>query len=400
VRVAQQGCGSPTRPHNTKGGVHQGAAFCFAVPTPPPACTGAPNLTDPTVAHLNRIATAIPANDVHAAFLNFARATLTDPRARRLFDRMADRSGVAHRFSHLVPAAFDGPALDTTGFYRRGAFPTTARRMQAYEQQATELAVQAVEKLDPGPITHLIVASCTGFTAPGIDQRLAERLQLGGALKRTLVGFMGCYAAVPALRLAQQAVLADPTARVVVVMLELCTLHLQETQDIETVLSFLIFGDGAAAVLVTAEPEGFALHRFHAATIPGTQDHITWRIGDQGFDMHLSGKVPGAIAAALRLEADRNDEDGIMAGQDPASIALWAVHAGGRTVLDAVEQGLRLPTHALDTSRAVLHDVGNVSSATIGFVLERMLASDCDGPGMAIAFGPGLCAETFQFSRA
>jgi predicted naringenin-chalcone synthase len=116
--------------------------------------------------------------------------------------------------------------------------------------------------------------------------------------------------------------------------------------------------------------------------------------------MHLSGKVPGAISAALRLEADRNDGDGIMAGQDPAGIALWAVHAGGRTVLDAVEQGLRLPARALETSRAVLHDVGNVSSATIGFVLERMLASGCSGPGMAMAFGPGLCAETFQFSRA
>jgi predicted naringenin-chalcone synthase len=337
---------------------------------------------------------------VHQAFLSFARATLTDTRARRLFDRMADRSGVDHRFSHLVPAQFDGPSLDTTGFYRRGAFPSTAQRMKAYEQQATDLAVQAVERLDPGPVTHLIVASCTGFTAPGIDQRVAERLQLGGSLKRTLVGFMGCYAAVPALRLAQQAVLADPTARVVVVMLELCTLHLQETQDIETVLSFLIFGDGAAAALVTADPHGLALHRFHATTIPDTQDHITWRIGDQGFDMHLSGKVPGAISNALRLEADRNDSDGIMAGQDPAAIDLWAVHAGGRTVLDAVEQGLRLPANALDYSRSVLRDVGNVSSATLGFVLQRMLDSPATGNGMAIAFGPGLCAETFQFSRA
>lgn len=336
---------------------------------------------------------------MHEAFLSFARATLTDPRARRLFDRMADRSGVAHRFSHLVPAPFDGPSLDTTGFYQRGSFPNTSARMRAYEHQAVELAAQAIEKLAPGAITHLIVASCTGFTAPGIDQRVAERLNLGGSLQRTLVGFMGCYAAVPALRLAQQAVRSDPTARVVVVMLELCTLHLQETQDIETVLSFLIFGDGCAAALVTAEPHGIALHRFHATTIPDTQDHITWRIGDQGFDMHLSGKVPGAISTALRAEADRNDGEGIMAGRTPADIALWAVHAGGRTVLDAVEQGLRLPDTALDHSRSVLHDVGNVSSATLGFVLQRMLDGDTTGPGMAIAFGPGLCAETFQFER-
>lgn len=352
---------------------------------------------------MNRIATAVPANDVHQAFLSFARASLTDPRARRVFDRMADRSGVRHRFSTLVPAPFDGPALDTTDFYRRGAFPSTARRMQAYEEQATDLAVQAVEKLAPGRITHLIVASCTGFTAPGLDQRLAERLALGLNLQRTLVGFMGCYAAVPALRLAHQAVKADPTARVLVVALELCTLHLQETDDIETVLSFLIFGDGAAACLVTAEPHGIALESFHATTIPDTQDHITWRIGDQGFDMHLSGKVPGAISTALRHEADRNDDDGMLQGRKPEDIALWAVHAGGRTVLDAVEQGLRLPTTALDTSRAVLNDVGNVSSATLGFVLQRMLVAPnptpAPIPGMAIAFGPGLCAETFRFSR-
>ena len=349
--------------------------------------------------HVNRIATATPANDVHQAFIAFARDTLTDPRALRVFDRMADRSGVAHRFSTLVPAEHHGPALDINGFYRRGQFPTTAARMRAYETAATTLAVETVERLAPGPITHLVVASCTGFTAPGLDQRIAEALQLGPNLQRTLVGFMGCYATVPALRLAHQAVRADPTARVLVVALELCTLHLQETQDLETVLSFLIFGDGCAAALVTADPHGLALHGFHATTLPDTQDLITWRIGDQGFDMHLSGKVPAAIATALRAEADRNDGEGVMAGQDPASIALWAVHAGGRTVLDAVEQALRLPATALAHSRAVLRDVGNVSSATLGFVLERMLNQDILGPGMALAFGPGLCAETFRFSR-
>ena len=349
--------------------------------------------------HINRIATATPSNDVHQAFISFARDTLRDPRARRVFDRMADRSGVTHRFSTLVPAEEHGPSLDTEGFYRRGSFPTTAARMRAYENAATALAVEAVGRLDPGPVTHLVVASCTGFTAPGLDQKIAEELGLGGSLQRTLVGFMGCYAAVPALRLAYQAVKADPSARVLVVTLELCTLHLQETQDLETVLSFLIFGDGAAASLVTADAHGIALHGFHAVTLPETQDLITWRIGDQGFDMHLSGKVPTAIATALRAEADRNDGEGILNGQDPASIALWAVHAGGRTVLDAVEQALRLPKEALDHSRAVLRKVGNVSSATLGFVLERMLASDTRGPGLALAFGPGLCAETFRFSR-
>ena len=351
------------------------------------------------IPHINRIATATPANDVHRKFIDFARDTLEDPRARRVFDRMADRSGVEHRFSTLAPAPGSGESLDTRGFYRRGAFPGTAARMRQYEQHATALAVQAVEQLDTGAITHLVVASCTGFTAPGLDQKIAEALSLGGSLRRTMVGFMGCYAAVPALRIASEAVAADPAARVLVVALELCTLHLQETQDLETVLSFLIFGDGAAAFLVTAEPHGIAIEGFHATTLPDTQDLITWRIGDQGFDMHLSGQVPGAIATALRAEADRNDGAGILAGRNPADIALWAVHAGGRTVLDAVEQALRLPSAALSHSRAVLRDVGNVSSATLGFVLARMLAGTTKGPGLALAFGPGLCAETFRFSR-
>ena len=347
---------------------------------------------------MNRVATATPQNDVHQAFIDFARMTLHDPRARRLFDRMAERSGVEHRYSHLMPAGDSGSSLDTTGFYRRGHFPSTADRMRAYERHAIDLAENVVQRLDPGSVTHLIVASCTGFTAPGLDQRLAERLMLGGSVFRTLVGFMGCYAAVPALRLAREAVRSDPSARVLVVALELCTLHLQESQDLETMLSFLIFGDGAAAALVTAEPQGLALDSFHAATIPGTQDLITWRIGDQGFDMHLSGKVPAAIATALRVEADRNDGEGFLGRRAPEDIAHWAVHAGGRTILDAVEQALRLPATALSHSRAVLENVGNVSSATLGFVLERILAAKIPGPGVAIAFGPGLCAESFHFS--
>ena len=357
--------------------------------------------SEDVVAHVNRIGAAVPANDVHQAFIDFAGSLLTDSRSRRLFGRMADRAGIAHRYSHLRPGPPGAATLDTTDFYRRGAFPSTARRMQAYEAQAVELAVQAVEALDVSEerVSHLIVASCTGFTAPGLDQQIARRLGLGGSLERMMVGFMGCYAAVPALRAARHIVRSDPGARVLVVNLELCTLHLQETQDLETMLSFLVFGDGATAALVTAEPRGIALHGFHAVTVPDTEGLITWRIGDQGFDMHLSGKVPACIATTLRAEADRNDGAGILQGTDPADVALWAVHAGGRTVLDAVEQGLRLQPHALAHSRAVLRDVGNVSSATLGFVLARMLADPAQGSGVAMAFGPGLCAETFRFTR-
>ena len=146
-----------------------------------------------------------------------------------------------------------------------------------------------------------------------------------------------------------------------VLNLELCTLHLQETSDLETVLSFMLFGDGAAACLVSAEPDGIALDSFQAQRLPGTQDLITWRVGDQGFDMHLSGQVPQAISSALRSERARNDE-GWLGG---TAGLHWAVHAGGRTVLDAVEQGVGLEPAALSHSRNVLRVFGNVSSATL-----------------------------------
>ncbi len=354
-----------------------------------------------TTAYINRIGTAVPPHEVHEAFVDFARTLLTDNRSRAVFDRMAERAGIAHRFSFFRPGEPGAVKVDAEGFYQRGAFPGTGTRMARYETDAVELAVQAVAGLaiEDEAITHLVVASCTGFTAPGLDQLIADRLGLGGSLERTLVGFMGCYAAVPALRAAHHIVRSDPAARVLVVNLELCTLHMQETPDLERVLSFLLFGDGATAALVTADEHGIALHDFFAVTIPDTQDLITWRIGDQGFDMHLSGKVPARIATALRAEADRNDAAGILRGQSAAEIDHWAVHAGGRTVLDAVEAGLRLAPSALRHSRAVLHDVGNVSSATLMFVLARILDHGAAGPGLAMAFGPGLCAETFRFSR-
>jgi predicted naringenin-chalcone synthase len=355
-----------------------------------------------TIPHLNRIGTAVPANEIHGAFITFARTLLDTDRNRMVFDRMAERSGITSRYSVLRPGTPGADQVDADGFLNRGRFPSTGARMQRYEQHATDLALAAIGALaeDPARFTHLVLASCTGFTAPGLDQVLAARLGMSPALERTVVGFMGCYAAVTALRNAYHIVRSDPAARVLVVNLELCTLHLQETPDLETVLAFMLFGDGATAALVTAEPHGLALLDFRATTLPGSAGLITWRIGDQGFDMRLSGQVPARIAGALRGELERTDTGGLLRGQSTQQVDLWAVHAGGRSVLDAVEQGLRLGRDALHYSRAVLNDFGNMSSATIMFILERMLRDDAGQAGFAMAFGPGLGAETFRFRRA
>lgn len=356
-----------------------------------------------TTAYINRIRTAVPEHDVHQTFIHFVDQLLPDRRAKLLFRRMVQRAEIEHRYSTLEPNEDLEAAADHEGFYRLGQFAGTAARMARFETHAVDLAQRAVEALDldeeQESITHLVVTSCTGFTAPGLDQQLMDRLGLDPSVERTMVGFMGCAAAVNALKVAHHIVRSEPSANVLMVNLELCTLHLQETSDIEEILTALLFGDGCAASLVSARPEGIALKDFHVATIPQTQDLITWRIGESGFKMTLSGEVPQKIAKALDHEATRNDDNGILRGQHQDDFDLWAVHAGGRTILDAVEQGLGLRPDALRWSRGVLRDFGNMSSATLMFVLGRILQQALPASeGLGMAFGPGLVAETFRFT--
>ena len=351
----------------------------------------------PATAYVNRIGTAVPAHDVHDAFVQRAGRILPDRRALALFQRMADRSHIAHRWSCLPCGADTGGRIDEAGFYTLGAFPSTAARMRRFEEEAAPLAIRAVEKLELGDgvasITHLVTVCCTGFAAPGVDFALMRHFNLNPGIERSTVGFMGCHAAINALKLARHIVRSEPEARVLVVCVELCTLHLQESGSLENVLSFLIFGDGCAAALVTAEPEGLALDSFQALLVPETEQNISWRIGDTGFDMVLSGQVPAGVAEGLRQGAGA-----VLRGAATDDIALWAIHPGGRSVLDAVEAALQLPADALDTSRAVLRDNGNMSSATVLFVLKAMLDNAAPRQrGCAMAFGPGMVAETMLF---
>jgi alpha-pyrone synthase len=355
---------------------------------------------DLATAFINAVGTAVPDHDVHRAFIDWAEARVEDPRARALFARMAERSGIRHRWSVLPFADNGGSPVEPGGFYH-DRLPGTAARMKVYGEAAPRLALRAIERLREqvwlDGITHLIVASCTGFVAPGIDQILAAELGLGGEVERTLVGFMGCYAAVSSLRLAYHIVRSRPDARVLVVTVELSTLHLQDETRVEPLLAMLQFGDGATAALVTREAEGFAIDRPFAATLPDSAALIQWDIGDQGFAMQLSGEVPGRISEALRDEAFRAR---IFDGEEPAAFDSWAVHAGGRSVLDAVEHGLALPQGALAEPRDVLARFGNMSSSTLPFVLAEQLANPERRRGIALAFGPGLAAEGFHFRRA
>jgi predicted naringenin-chalcone synthase len=353
-------------------------------------------------AYINRVATAVPAYEVHDTFRTFALSQFTNDRRRgAIFKRMAALSGIERRYSVLAP---DGTgandAINAHQFYRADAYPDTAARMRVFEQYSPALAQAAVDKLelgdDRGRITHLLITCCTGFSAPGLDFEIIQRCKLPTSIERTMIGFMGCYAAINALKLARHIVRSEPESRVLVLNLELCTLHLQDTKEIEQMLSFLLFGDGCAAAIVTNEPSGIALDRFRAVVVPDTGDLITWNIGDFGFDMMLSGQVPSTIHDALRSSASE-----ILDGADVRAIDLWAVHPGGRTVLDAVERAFALEPDALAASRDILRRYGNMSSSTVMFVLESMLRRAVNGAkGCAMAFGPGLTAETMLFRTA
>src|SRR5690606_4712743 len=177
-------------------------------------------------AWLNAIATALPPHEVHQKFLQYCPQLLTDDRSRRLFQRMAARAGVERRYSFLEPHP-DPEQLDRQGFYRAGHFPDTRRRMAFYEDHAFALARNAIDRLELGDITHLVITTCTGFYAPGLDHQIIEHYKLSPAVERNTLGFMGCYAAINALKLARHLLRSDASARVLVLNLELCTLHLQ-----------------------------------------------------------------------------------------------------------------------------------------------------------------------------
>jgi len=346
-------------------------------------------------AHIHAVGTAVPGHDVHGLFVNWAAGRL-EGRERALFLRMAARAGIDHRYSVVAEGA-----IEAEGFYGEGRMPPTSERMRSYAREAPELALAAIADLRKraaiDAITHLIVASCTGFVAPGIDQIIARRLGLAGSVERTLVGFMGCYAAVAALRVAHHIARSDQQARILVVTVELCTLHMQDDPTLESLLAQLQFADGAAAALVSGEPQGIAIDRFFAATLPDSADLIRWDIGDEGFVMQLSGEVPARIGQALGAPEMRR---AILCERAAETMTSWAVHAGGRSILDAVEQGLGLPADALAASRAVLRRYGNMSSSTLLFALSALMAGPAAIDGVAVAFGPGLAAEGFAIARA
>jgi predicted naringenin-chalcone synthase len=322
------------------------------------------------------------------------------------------RSGIDYRYSCLSDY---GSEPDQFQFYPQNwslqPTPTTAVRNQYYRHSALEIAQRAAQLaiaqsgLRAAEITHLIVVSCTGFSAPGLDIHLIKRLGLSPMTNRTLIGFMGCNAAFNGLKVAHSICQSTAGARVLLVCVELSSLHFQIEDSIESVVINALFGDGAAAAILSSlspqEAQGkLAYIDGCSLLLENTINLMNWTIGDTGFLMGLSSDVPKVIAeqlpdylAAFLARHDLEQE----------ALDFWAIHPGGRQIIDGIQAGLGLSIGLVRDSYEVLRQYGNMSSATILFILKRLLEKHEGGlgyqNGIALAFGPGLSIEGCLFQQ-
>lgn len=282
-------------------------------------------------------------------------------------------------------------------------FPSLEQRMIWYNKYAAPLSVDAIrdcieKKNHPQEITHLITVSCTGMSAPGLDLQVMELMDLPKNIFRTSINFMGCYAAIHALKLADTICKANPESKVLIVCTELCTLHFQREPTIDNISSSLLFSDGAAAALITSDDsgaDGIRLNSFYSEVLPKGKKDMAWELSSTGFLMTLSGYIPNLIEEDFEMLTERALQKNNLSKQD---ITDWCVHPGGKKILEAIHKSLHLINGELDNSYDVLKEYGNMSSPTILFVLKKIFDKTTFKKNNTIfgaAFGPGLTMETF-----
>jgi predicted naringenin-chalcone synthase len=287
---------------------------------------------------------------------------------------------------------------------------STKARNDAYIENAIPLGEAVVRqalnsaRITPDEIDDLFFVSCTGYEIPGMDLHIAGRLCMRPDLQRTCILGMGCYAAFPGLLRARQAVEGRPGRTALVVALELCSVHMQFDDTLENVICSSLFADGAAAVIVRS-PESGTEQRVALAHAPRlidsatycdyqTFDQMAFHLTDNGFQMRLSSYVPKILAAKIETFVDQLL---IRNHLDRSAVRFWGIHPGGRKILDHLQKQLGLDDAALRPSRTVLSKYGNMSSATILFVLDEIWRQGHPEPGdygVLMAFGPGLTMES------
>lgn len=337
-------------------------------------------------------------------------------KAARVLGRIYRHSGIVKRHSVIRDYATNGDGGAPGGaFYDSDSdvflSPSTRQRNDIYAVEARRLFAKVTANVldesdgfEARDITHVITASCTGFYAPGPDYYLVRDLGLSPTVQRFHVGFMGCYAAFPVLRMADAFCRSNPDAVVLVACLELCTLHLQPSEVMDNIIATSVFADGAGAAIVSSRaPRGkgkaLRIDQFLTTLVDDSEADMAWKIGDNGFEMVLSTYVPKILEANVGRVVGSLLQS---AGVAEADVDRWAIHPGGRAILDKVEKSVGLDPASLDPSRRVLRDYGNMSSATIWFVLKDTLSLepvDSEEQVYAMAFGPGLTVESALFQR-
>lgn len=356
------------------------------------------------------IATAVPehtASQRHS--LHFMRRVVdarAEPaerdRAMLFLESIHDGCGIDRRYSVIG----DFTKSDPEAFeffpnnWRLAPFPSTQQRMELYESASVDLAEKVAKaaledaEFDPEEVTHLVFVTCTGSFAPGPDILLTKRLGLGGDIRRTVIGFMGCYGAFNGMRTADQIVASDPSAVVLQISVELCTLHYQCGLEPETIVGNCLFGDGAAAAVYTGEEYASGGHvdvvDSHCRITDDSLDQMQWHIGDHGFTMVLDVEIPSTLlSGGARFIDELLSRNGLHTDR----VGSWLVHPGGPKIIDAVRDAAELSEGEVALSRGVLREYGNMSSSTILFVLQRALQRDSPGPMAMLGFGPGLTME-------
>jgi len=328
-----------------------------------------------------------------------------DATEKRKLSFLYKYSGIDTRYSVIDDYSLPQQDWDFIPVNGEASFPSLDERMKIFDKEALPLSLNAINNciedvIEANQITHLITVSCTGMSAPGLDLQIAEALNLAPNLFRTSVNFMGCYAAIHALKLAKMICDTTPDSNVIIADTELCTLHFQKEYTPDNVASSLLFADGSAAVLVSnfiTTPQAISLKGFYSQVAFRGKNDMSWELSSKGFLMKLSGYIPqlieediDALVAASLSHHQVNQND----------ITHWCIHPGGKKILQVIAQKLALENDDLCFSKTILAKYGNMSSPTILFVLKEMMQKIQSGAKIfGVAFGPGLTMETFLASK-
>ena len=363
-----------------------------------------------SLSKITSIATGVPAHKyLQSDLFDFAEKAYTDsPDEARKLKFLYGHSGISSR--HSVLPDFTMLPEERSFFKGEGetaTAPAIEARMEIFNRYAAPLSVETIDRCIEGnisrsEITHLITVSCTGMSAPGLDLQIMELMELPETIMRTSVNFMGCYAAIHGMKIADAFCKSTPNANVIVVCTEFCSLHFQQTKSIDNLTSSLIFADGCAAMLMQSSPvkKGLIIENFYSRVLPKGKKDMAWELSPTGFLMTLSSYIPDLIKADFEILVKNALSH---TRKTKADIDHWCIHPGGKKILQSISEALDLKDNALDSSYEVLNDYGNMSSPTILFVLKKIIEDIKDSPEkrsnvFGAAFGPGLTMETFTAS--